>query len=204
MFTPTNEQGVVVLFTQECTNTEWSIVQIRTEFPDAILRYKDEAWYVEFEFSSGNFLVHEHDIRRCDMIICWKHNYKNCPVPVICLSDELWKSTNYTKCDPRDSEVEYWRRRSLSLDAKLTSIRKIVNFTPDDNLPVGLIVDDEHEEIFFDEKAPESALPPLDDYVFQDIPKFDENNPPKKGSLAWLDYPDQDETKNQPGGQANV
>ncbi len=34
---------------------------------------------IEFEAASRNFNVHEHDPKKCNLIVCWKHNWKECP-----------------------------------------------------------------------------------------------------------------------------
>jgi hypothetical protein len=34
---------------------------------------------IEFEFESRNFLKHRHKKDGCDMIICWRHNWPECP-----------------------------------------------------------------------------------------------------------------------------
>ena len=34
---------------------------------------------IEFEYESRNFLRHLHDPSQCDIIVCWKHNWKGCP-----------------------------------------------------------------------------------------------------------------------------
>ncbi|MGH9565382.1 MAG: hypothetical protein ACRD4I_05330 [Candidatus Angelobacter sp.] len=41
---------------------------------------------IEFEFESRNFLTHGHDERQCDLIVCWKHNWEDCPINVLELS----------------------------------------------------------------------------------------------------------------------
>jgi hypothetical protein len=40
---------------------------------------------------SKNFLAHGHDVRGADLIVCWKHNWENCPLEVIELRKELQK-----------------------------------------------------------------------------------------------------------------
>lgn len=32
-----------------------------------------------FEFESRNFREHGHDARGCDVIVCWRHNWTECP-----------------------------------------------------------------------------------------------------------------------------
>jgi hypothetical protein len=34
---------------------------------------------VEIEFQSRNFLLHHHDAKVCDVIVCWEHNWPECP-----------------------------------------------------------------------------------------------------------------------------
>jgi hypothetical protein len=38
---------------------------------------------IEFEQESRNFVLHEHDASECDMIVCWKHNWPECPLEVL-------------------------------------------------------------------------------------------------------------------------
>ena len=45
--------------------------------------------HIEFEFESKNFLLHMHEARGCDLIVCWKHNWAECPLEVIELSSAM-------------------------------------------------------------------------------------------------------------------
>jgi hypothetical protein len=38
---------------------------------------------VEFEFRSRNFRDHGHDATKCDLIVCWQHDWPDCPLEVI-------------------------------------------------------------------------------------------------------------------------
>jgi len=38
---------------------------------------------IEFEFQSRNFLQHFHDPEQCDLIVCWEHNWTECPLEVL-------------------------------------------------------------------------------------------------------------------------
>lgn len=64
-----------------------------TEYPDAILirRINEEnieTLNVEFEECSSDFKIHGHDPKKCDLIVCgyhdWKEKFPNeqCPLPV--------------------------------------------------------------------------------------------------------------------------
>ena len=34
---------------------------------------------IEFEATSRNFKVHKHDPNKCNLIVCWENNWKECP-----------------------------------------------------------------------------------------------------------------------------
>jgi hypothetical protein len=85
---PTNENGVLVLFGIMAERLGFLILRVQVGFPDV------EAWRmvgpdrqqrvgIEVEFQSRNFLVHGHDPKGCDLIVCWEHNWPDCPVEVI-------------------------------------------------------------------------------------------------------------------------
>ncbi|MBZ5507354.1 MAG: hypothetical protein LAO78_17990 [Acidobacteriia bacterium] len=74
-------------------------MRIQAEFPDCdALRYVGEhKWQrvrIEFEYESRNFLTHMHPVSRCDLIVCWRHNWPECPLEVIELQSlaEIWKN----------------------------------------------------------------------------------------------------------------
>jgi len=48
---------------------------------------------IEFEFESRSFLKHRHKKNGCDIIVCWRHNWPECPasIEVLELSKELHK-----------------------------------------------------------------------------------------------------------------
>ena len=72
------------------------VTRIQSEFPDCeALRLVDEdrcqrVW-IEFEYESRNFLKHLHDVNGCDLIVCWKHNWPECPLEVVELRKEIAK-----------------------------------------------------------------------------------------------------------------
>lgn len=118
MFIPTNEQGVIVLFAALAPKYGWEIVSIQTAYPDAVLRDKSgREWLTEFEFSSSNFLDHKHDHRGCDLIVCWKHDYIDGPLPVIELSSESFGDV--VQASVAQKAAEYWMRRCLRAEKAL-------------------------------------------------------------------------------------
>ncbi|MFZ5392193.1 MAG: hypothetical protein ACOZAR_03260 [Patescibacteria group bacterium] len=95
---PTNELGVVYLFGVLHSAFDFKIESIQAGYPDCIARReigkgRFEEIRIEFEFESKNFLVHKHDPDKIDVIICWRHNWGNCPkrIEVIELSAILNK-----------------------------------------------------------------------------------------------------------------
>ena len=56
---------------------------------------------IEFEFESRNFLRHRHKPNGCELIVCWKHNWKECPkgLEVIELRKEIAKIAGTAKSD---------------------------------------------------------------------------------------------------------
>jgi Homing endonuclease associated repeat len=85
---PTNEQGVLFLFGAMAEKLGFAMLKVGTAFPDCqVFRVVDgdrlELIDVEIEFESRNFLKHMHDVTKCRLIVCWRHNWPECPLPVI-------------------------------------------------------------------------------------------------------------------------
>jgi hypothetical protein len=99
---PTNELGVVFLFGAMVRDLGYVVTLLQAEFPDceALRQVKMDRWQrvrIEFEFESLNFVKHGHDVKGCDMIICWKHNWPECPLEVLELSKVMGKPTTETQ-----------------------------------------------------------------------------------------------------------
>jgi hypothetical protein len=93
---PVNEQGVVFLFGVLAERLGFLVDGIRVGFPDceAKRRVGPDAWQsvsIEFEYESRNFRTHGHSAAECDIIVCWVHNWPDCPkgLEVIALSEEI-------------------------------------------------------------------------------------------------------------------
>lgn len=93
---PVNEMGVMVLFGAMAAKLGFMVESVRKGFPDcqAKRRIGPDAWLtvrIEFEYESRNFRDHGHSAGGCDMIVCWAHNWADCPpgLKVIALSEEL-------------------------------------------------------------------------------------------------------------------
>jgi hypothetical protein len=93
---PQNEQGVVALFAALAEELGYGILHIQNQFPDVELRRElpDGRWERlrgEFELQSSNFADHGHSIDECDLVICWQHDWRLCPIEVLDLSREIAK-----------------------------------------------------------------------------------------------------------------
>ena len=81
---PVNEMGVLVLFAMLSRQLGFIIDSVQAGFPDLLARMEVQPgrWQpvrIEVEYESCNFRRHGHDARQCDLIVCWRHNWKNCP-----------------------------------------------------------------------------------------------------------------------------
>lgn len=95
---PVNELGVVYLFGVQHETFDLKIESIQAGYPDCIARRKigKNRWEevrIEFEYESRSFEKHRHDPDGVDVIVCWVHNWKECPqrIEIIELSTILSK-----------------------------------------------------------------------------------------------------------------
>jgi hypothetical protein len=91
---PVNEQGVILLFGAVAAELGFLIESIGTQFPDCDAKRLTEDGTlervrIEFEHRSRMFREHEHDPTRCDLIVCWEHNWPDCPVEVLELGTRI-------------------------------------------------------------------------------------------------------------------
>jgi hypothetical protein len=87
---PINEQGVVYLFGMVSFELGFIVEAVQTGFPDCeakrCIDQKKGIWQrvlIEFEYKSGNFRDHGHDPSKCNVIVCWEHNWQECPIEVL-------------------------------------------------------------------------------------------------------------------------
>ena len=93
---PLNEMGVVCLFSILSAHLGFQIETLQSGYPDceASRRVGTSAWQsvrIEFEYESRKFRDHGHPPGGCDIIVCWIHNWAECPknLEVIELSEEV-------------------------------------------------------------------------------------------------------------------
>ena len=87
---PINEAGVVFLFGMVSQDLGFIVEAVHASYPDCVAKRRidqsGERWQVvriEFEFKSRNFRDHKHDPEGCDLIVCWEHNWQECPLDVV-------------------------------------------------------------------------------------------------------------------------
>ena len=92
-YAPQNEIGVVYLFAHIARKRQFRIEAIRPQFPDCIAYRRtgnlEKLVRIEFEFKSSSFKTHGHDLKKCDCIVCWHHDWPDCPLEVIELKKEF-------------------------------------------------------------------------------------------------------------------
>ena len=109
VYSPTNENGVIFLFGKVVEDLNMYIEEIKTGFPDCIgRRFTGRGWervYIEFEYKSSQFKEHNHNPDDCDIIVCWEHDWPECPLEVIELK-EIIKSLPNKPIQRPDSVAE--------------------------------------------------------------------------------------------------
>jgi len=104
---PVNEQGVVFLFGMVSRELGFLVEAIQGGFPDCeakrqVSRGQWQPVKIEFEYASKNFYEHGHDPKNCDVIVCWIHNWVECPgdipVPGFFLPGELRRTRSFMAC----------------------------------------------------------------------------------------------------------
>ena len=84
---PVNEQGVVLLFGMLAKDLGYVVEAVQAGFPDCEAKrlIGPQRWqrvHIEFEFESRNFRDHGHPLTGCDVIVCWCHNWDDCPAHI--------------------------------------------------------------------------------------------------------------------------
>jgi hypothetical protein len=91
---PINEAGVFFLFAAMAEQLGFAVLHVQAEFPDCealrmVAPNRQQRVRIEFEFESRNFERHGHDPKGCDLIVCWEHNWQECPLQVLELKKVL-------------------------------------------------------------------------------------------------------------------
>jgi Homing endonuclease associated repeat len=108
-YAPVNENGVLLLFGSVARELGFSILHVQAAFPDceAMREIKPGRWQrvrIELEYESHNFLTHMHPISGCELIVCWEHNWPECPMEVIELKKVMRDCQNCQDCQRSKGE----------------------------------------------------------------------------------------------------
>ena len=81
---PVNEEGVVFLFGMVARELGYLVEAMQAGYPDCEAKRQVDAgkWQrvrIEFEYESRSFRDHGHSPDGCDIIVCWRHNWQECP-----------------------------------------------------------------------------------------------------------------------------
>lgn len=112
VYAPMNENGVIFLFGKVADDLNMYVEEIKPGFPDCIgRRFNGKGWEkvsIEFEYKSSNFRQHKHNVEHCDMIICWEHDWSDCPIEVLELKTEYlnFENTPVSKPESRDTVAD--------------------------------------------------------------------------------------------------
>jgi hypothetical protein len=79
-----DELGVVYVFGMMAHKLGFTVLRTQSTFPDceALREIQPGRWQrvrIEFEYESRNFVKHGHNKDECDLIVCWRHNWPECP-----------------------------------------------------------------------------------------------------------------------------
>lgn len=132
VYAPINEQGVVFLFGKVAHEFGMYVELIRTGYPDCIAKRfigsdKWEEIKIEFEFRSSDFLRHKHKVEEADMIVCWEHDWNDCPktLEILELKNEINKLENISVETPErisrgsEYEIDEYLKRGTKESVKL-------------------------------------------------------------------------------------
>ncbi len=113
---PVNELGVVYLFGVLHDTFDFKIESIQSGYPDCIARKKVgknnwEEVRIEFEYDSRSFKKHGHDPSEVDVIVCWIHNWTQCPrsIEVIELSSLLEETERIDNQIQKKKTLNEWQ-----------------------------------------------------------------------------------------------
>ena len=78
-YAPTNEQGVVFLFSHLARKFGLHVERMQAGFPDCLAYQGGKRVRIEFEYRSRNFKQHKHRVSGCDWLVCWVHDWPSVP-----------------------------------------------------------------------------------------------------------------------------
>jgi len=147
---PENELEVMLLFAQESKNAGAKIISATGKFPDAIISWNEVEYKVEFEYKAMNFRNHQHDPRKCDLIICWEDDYPDSVLPVIPLSEDNWIFL-IPGALPSKAEraAAYWKQRTEIAETKIASLKSVIEELTKEPVEINYLFECSHCDMAF-------------------------------------------------------
>jgi len=111
-YAPENELGVVFLFSQVARKKQFIIKEIRTSYPDCIAHRRsgdmDKLIRIEFEYRSSSFKAHRHNVKNCDCIVCWHHDWPDCPIKEVIELKKDFQAATKIWIQPSRKDQWHW------------------------------------------------------------------------------------------------
>jgi hypothetical protein len=134
-FEPQNEHGVVYIFALAAVKLGFEVQHVQAGFPDCTALWSGRPVRIEFEFRSRNFETHGHNTRKCDLVVCWKHDWAGAPagLQVLELRKLFGRARDVFLIAYRD---EFWRQ--LPQDRTPTKLWSVPSTSGPDDLAARL------------------------------------------------------------------
>lgn len=163
---PSNELETIELFRFLEPYTKWRIVFLQERFPDAIIANSHGTELIaEFEHLSANYKLHGHP-SDCDLIICFRHNWLDAPLPVWALEDVIMpEHKNVPKLERQLQEAykDVWNLHCEveDLEQKVHALQEIVEARESEILKMVLYGWQQLNVYGTDGRPPRKALVPF-------------------------------------------
>jgi hypothetical protein len=91
---PINENGVIYLFGMVSHELGFMVEAVHAAFPDCeakrhIGKNRYQRVRIKFEYNSSSFASNGYDPAGADMIVCWVHDWHDCPLEIIELKSAI-------------------------------------------------------------------------------------------------------------------
>jgi len=103
-FAPVDKKGVIFLFGMIAAELGFIIESLSPEFPDCLARrcidLENNQWEqtrIQFEYCCSEADEGKIQENGCDLIVCWIHDLKDCPVEILELKSEMDRFEDFSR-----------------------------------------------------------------------------------------------------------
>jgi hypothetical protein len=103
-FAPADKNGVIFLFGMIAAELGFVIESFSPEFPDCLARrcvdLENNRWEqtrIQFEYRCSDTDESKLQDNGCDLIVCWIHDLKDCPVEILELKSEMERFDDFSR-----------------------------------------------------------------------------------------------------------